>query len=125
MAKHKEMFLECNAESRGVYFKEDIVDFGFSPAAQKSEPKEITLVNTLNYDIKVYWVIPSLPGSSKVYFTAFTIRFRNYQVNPVSFEMSRQSEKSLKIVFNPGEPNVYYFHDLQCYAFRKTGNENK
>ncbi len=62
------MFLECNAESRGVYFKEDLVDFGFSSATFKSEPREVTLVNALNYDVTVHWIIPSLPSSTtKVY----------------------------------------------------------
>lgn len=64
VATHKEMFWECNAASRGVYFKEDMLDFGFSVSGIKSDPKEVTLVNTLNYDITAYWVIPSLPTSS-------------------------------------------------------------
>ena len=116
VAKHKEMFWECNAESRGVYFREEYLDFGFSQSGIKSEPREVTLVNTLNYDVKVNWVIPSLPASAaKV----------NYLVNPVSFDMPKQSEKIIKIFFAPSETNVYYFHRLQCYAFRKTGFENK
>lgn len=69
VAKHKEMFWECNSESRGVFFKEDLVDFGYTPSGQKSDPKEVTIVNNLNYDVKAFWIIPSLPaGSSKVYF---------------------------------------------------------
>ncbi len=131
VVKHKEMFWECNAESRGVYFKEDLMDFGFSLSSAKSDPKEVTLVNTLNYDIKAYWVIPSIPGtsSSKVYSFVFSWFYkplhRNFLVNPVSFDVPKQSEKTVKIVFAPSEPNVYYFHRLQCYAFRKTGYDNK
>jgi hypothetical protein len=64
VAKHKEMFLECNAENRGVYTKEDMLDFGFSPSMTKSEPREITIMNTLNYDISCYWVIPGLPANT-------------------------------------------------------------
>ena len=64
MAKHKEMFLESNAESRGIYFKDELVDFGYSSPSFKSEPREIVLANNLNYDIKVYWIIPSLPAST-------------------------------------------------------------
>jgi hypothetical protein len=60
------MFLECNAESRGVFFKEDMVDFGFGAAQYKSEAKEVTLINRLNYDVVAYWVVPSYPASSAV-----------------------------------------------------------
>lgn len=69
VARHKEMFLECNSENRGVYFKEEMLDFGYTQANVKSEPKEINIVNSLNYDIAGYWVIPGLPANaSKPYF---------------------------------------------------------
>ena len=120
------MFLECSAESRGIFFKEDIIDFGFSPSGIKSEPREITLVNNLNIDVQAYWAIPNLPNSTiKMYQLKSYFHYSNFQINPVMFEVPKKSEKVIKIVFNPNEPNVYYFHKLQLYTFRKTGHENK
>jgi len=43
----------------------------------------------------------------------------------VSFDIPKQSERTVKIVFAPSDSSVYYFHKLQCYAFRKTGYDNK
>jgi len=116
VARHKEMFLECNSVCRGVYFKEDLLDFGFTQSAIKSEAREITIVNSLNYDVTVYWIIPGVPSTSNK---------PNFQVNNASFDIPKQSEKSVKVVFTPTDSNVYYYHKLQCYAFRKTGHENQ
>lgn len=64
VASHKEMFWESSAQNRGIYFKEEMVDFGFSATGGKSDSKEVTLVNELNYDISVYWAIPNVTGKS-------------------------------------------------------------
>lgn len=62
VVRHKEMFWESNSETRGIYFNEDMVDFGFSVSGTKSEVKEVTLINELNYDVTVYWAIPNVPN---------------------------------------------------------------
>lgn len=64
VARHKEMFWESSAQNRGIYFKEEMVDFGFSATGGRSDSKEVTLVNDLNYDIRLYWAIPNVTGKS-------------------------------------------------------------
>ena len=46
-------------------------------------------------------------------------------MDKVSCDIPKKSEKSFRVVFEPSEAHVYYFQRLQCYAFRKTGYENR
>jgi len=71
VARHKEMFWESTAQNRGIYFKENLIDFGFSQVNSRSDSKEIILVNDLNYDVKVYWGIPNVTG--KLYYPFLTL----------------------------------------------------
>ena len=57
---HKEMFLEmCNAVQRGVFLKEEFLDFGFGRAGMVSEPRTVTVVNSFVFPIEIHWVTGS------------------------------------------------------------------
>ena len=115
---HKEMFWECDANTRLISFDKDFIDFNFMESGSVSEPYVLTVFNNSNQDMNVKFIfekpinLNNLISTINIFHSENTVFF----TQPEEQIILKQSSAEFKVYFKPNRKEYYFFTNLPCQA---------